>query len=104
MTRLLIVLAWRNLWRHRKRTLLTASTLALALMMLVVFLGLGDGGHVQMIESGVRMGAGHVVVQHPDYQSDGSFEDTIGASVAKQVRTELGADAIVASRVFASGC
>ena len=31
-------------------------------------LGLGDGGHYQMIESSVRFGSGHVVIQLPGYQ------------------------------------
>jgi ABC-type lipoprotein release transport system permease subunit len=104
MTRTLIVLAWRNLWRHRQRTLLTASTLALALTMLLVFVGLGDGGHRQMIESGVRMGSGHIVVQRAGYQEHGGFDRVIDGVAAEKVRKVLGDRAtVVAPRVFASG-
>jgi ABC-type lipoprotein release transport system permease subunit len=104
MTKILIVLAWRNLWRHRQRTVLTASTLALALTMLVVFVGLGDGGHRQMIESGVRMGSGHIVIQQAGYQEHGGFERVIDESATEHVRNVLGDRPMaVAPRVFASG-
>jgi ABC-type lipoprotein release transport system permease subunit len=61
-------LAWRNLWRHPIRTVLTASGVALGLGFLLVMLGLGDGSHLQMIDAAVRMGGGHVLLQAPDYQ------------------------------------
>ncbi len=65
---ILLTIAWRNIWRHTRRTLLTVFTVALGLMLLLLSIGLGDGGHYQMIESSVRFGSGHVVIQAPGYQ------------------------------------
>ncbi len=75
--RILLTLAWRNLWRNTRRTLLTATTVSLGLALLLIFLGLGDGGHKQMIESAVRMGSGNVVIQAPGYQELGGLERTV---------------------------
>jgi putative ABC transport system permease protein len=78
-------LAWRNLWRHPWRTLLTASGVALGLGLLLTMLGLGDGSHVQMIDAAVRMGSGHVLVQAPGYQMRRGVEVAIGEDAAQRV-------------------
>ena len=66
--RLLLSLAWRNLWRHTRRTILTVLALGLGLTFLLFSLGLGDGSHEQMIVNGIKLGGGHVVIQAPGYQ------------------------------------
>ncbi len=60
---LLVKISWRNLWRNPRGTLLTALALGLGLALLLISLGLLDGGHEQTIADGVRFGPGHVVVQ-----------------------------------------
>lgn len=74
---ILMKLAWRNLWRNVRRTLITMAAIGLGLALAMVSIGLGDGGHEQMIESGVRMGAGHITVQPRGYQKNPSNEKTI---------------------------
>ena len=72
--RAILILAWRNIWRQKRRTFLTVFTVSLGLGLLLVSIGLGDGGHYQMIESAVRMGSGHVVIQKPGYQELGAVD------------------------------
>ena len=83
--KLLLSMAWRNLWRHGRRTALTAGTVALGLAMLLVFLGLGDGSHAQMIDSAVRLGSGHIVFQALGYQELGGLERTMVRSQTEPV-------------------
>lgn len=68
---MIFTMACRNLWRRPLRTVLTVSTVSLGLSLLLISLGLGDGSHLQMIESGVRMGSGHVVVAQRGYHEQG---------------------------------
>jgi ABC-type lipoprotein release transport system permease subunit len=60
-------LAWRNLWRNRRRTLITVSMIAFGFALAVVSIGLGDGGHNAMIRNAIRMGDGHLTVQPRGY-------------------------------------
>jgi putative ABC transport system permease protein len=71
---LLAKLSWRNLWRNPRGTLLTVLALGVGLALLLVSLGLLDGGHEQMIADGVRLGPGDVVIQAKGYQDTGSDE------------------------------
>ena len=66
--RLLFTLAWRNLWRYPRRTILTVLALGLGLAFLLFSLGLGDGSHEQMVANGIKLGGGHVVIQAEGYQ------------------------------------
>ncbi|MBW2523150.1 MAG: ABC transporter permease [Deltaproteobacteria bacterium] len=61
-------LAWRSFVRHKRRSIITASAIALSLAMMIAFVGLGDDGHARMAELGIRLGAGHVLVQGKGYQ------------------------------------
>jgi ABC-type lipoprotein release transport system permease subunit len=60
-------MAWRNLWRHRRRTLLTLSSIAFGVMLAVLFTGIGDSNWSEMIQLAARLGGGHVTLQHPEY-------------------------------------
>jgi ABC-type lipoprotein release transport system permease subunit len=60
---MVVKLAFRNLVRHLRRTLLTVTAIALGTGLALFSIGLGDGGHFQMIENGVRIGQGHLTVQ-----------------------------------------
>lgn len=63
----LLSLAWKNLWRNRRRTLITLTALSLSLMLLQGSHNLSHGVYSSMIDSGVRAGSGHMVVYRQDY-------------------------------------
>lgn len=63
----LIMLAWRNLWRHRRRTLITLSSIAIGFGFAVLVIGLNDGGHNSMIRNAIRLGEGHLTIQPRGY-------------------------------------
>ena len=66
---LLTTMAWRNLWRNPRRTLLTALALGLGLTFLLLSFGLLDGLHEQAITPLVRFNAGHVIIQAEGYHN-----------------------------------
>ncbi len=63
----LLSLAWKNLWRNRRRTLITLAALSLSLMLIQAFHNLSFGVYRAMIDSGVRAGTGHLVVYRHNY-------------------------------------
>lgn len=70
-------MAWRNLWRNRRRTLLTLSSIAFGTMLAILFTALGDSNWRQMIDLAARMGAGHVTLQHPEYLDTPTLSRTV---------------------------
>lgn len=63
----LFILAWKNLWRNRRRTIITLTALSFSLMLIQGFHNLSYGVYSAMIDSGVRAGSGHLVVYHQGY-------------------------------------
>lgn len=59
-------IAWRNLWRNRRRTWLTVGSIAFAIMLIVYFMALQTGSYEDMIELGTGLITGHAQVQHVD--------------------------------------
>jgi len=84
-----VKIGWRNLWRNPRGTLLTALALGLGLALLLISLGLLDGGHEQMVADGVRLGTGHVVIQSKGFQDSGSQELLLPASAVSTVEKLL---------------
>jgi putative ABC transport system permease protein len=71
-------LAWRNLWRNKRRTLLTLGAVTLYCWLLLWFLWFGDGAHDGMIENYVRILTGHVQIHARGFRDD--------MSVMKRIR------------------
>ena len=60
-------LAWRNIWRRKRRTLITAFSIGFGVMLSVTFTGSGDYTYTKMIDMGASMGMGHVTVEPVGY-------------------------------------
>ena len=63
----LATMAWRNLWRNRRRTFITLSAIVFGVFLSVLMMAMQDQNWSDMIRLAARLGAGHVTLQHPDY-------------------------------------
>ncbi|MGH8527639.1 MAG: ABC transporter permease, partial [Gammaproteobacteria bacterium] len=73
-------LAIRNLLRNRHRTLLTALMIISVVSLMILFQGLSGGGHRAMIDVGIQMGLGHVLVYQQGYTDDPSLDHLMSDS------------------------
>ena len=63
----LIRLAWKNIWRNRRRTIITLTAIAFSIMLVQAFHNLSYGVYAGMVDSGVRAGSGHLAIYHQSY-------------------------------------
>ena len=101
-------LAWRNLWRHKRRTLITASSIAFGVLLAVTFTGAGDYFYTRMIDAGANMGMGHITIAAPDYNRAPSSQkriqdaDTLQAMMADLPEVKSVVARIQGQAMFAS--
>lgn len=63
-------MAWRNIWRNPRRTLLTIAAIAFASLLLVFMLSFQLGCYETMINTSVKISTGHLQVQAKGYLED----------------------------------
>ncbi len=74
--RLVTALAWRNLWRQRRRSLVTAGAVALVVLFSVMYFGMGGAMENSMYQRLTESG-GHVQVRTPGWRGATSLDDTL---------------------------
>lgn len=63
-----VKMAWRNIWRHPRRTLLTTLAIAFACVLLIFMLSFQFGSYEAMINASIKIHTGHLQVQAEGYQ------------------------------------
>lgn len=93
-----LVLAWRNLWRHSRRTWLTVAAMIFSNVLLVFLISFQLGTYRLMIDNALSVFSGHIQLQAPGYNSEPTIRNTIPAikTLAQQLRDEMSGVAISA--------
>jgi ABC-type lipoprotein release transport system permease subunit len=104
---MIIRMAWRNLWRNRRRTLITLGSVAFGLFLAITFTGLGHGGWGKVVDSAARMNSGHVTIEPKGYRdapsTDLFLQDAEGvAASVKGMRGVAGVNVRVLGNAMAS--
>lgn len=76
-------MAWRNLWRHGRRTAITATAMAVSIGFVLGLYCFTDGTYVQMSRIMVDDTTGHVILRHPGYPASRSLTKTVGDASAR---------------------
>lgn len=77
---MLTALAFRNLWRNRRRTLLTLSAMVVSAALLILTLGVYSGMIDDMLTTTTRLYHGHLVLAAPDYHAHRTLHAHLPAS------------------------
>ena len=97
-------LAWRNLWRHARRTWLTIGAMVFSNALLVFMISIQFGMYELMINNTLQAFTGHIQVQAPGYKDDLKIRQVVprAQQLAASLRTQLDLDTIsVRSAAFA---
>jgi ABC-type lipoprotein release transport system permease subunit len=71
-------LAWRNIWRQKRRTWLTALAMVFSNILLVFMISLQFGSYDMMINNTLRMFSGQLQVQLDGYQENQKMRQVVG--------------------------
>ena len=101
-------MAWRNLWRNKRRSILTLVSIAFGGFLAILFTAMQDRSFSDFIDTAARLGKGHVTIQHPEYLDTPTLSRTVeGASELKSfaladVDVEIVADRISGEAMVAT--
>ncbi len=77
-----IYLAWRNLWRNKRRTILTIASVFFAVFLALLMRSMQIGSYDNMIENSVRNSTGYIQVHAPGYWDDKTIDNTFESDQA----------------------
>lgn len=71
-----IKLAWRNIWRNKKRTLITLASIFLAVLLAISMRSMQKGTYANMIGNAVRFSTGYIQVHAKGYWDKPSINNS----------------------------
>lgn len=66
-------MAWKNLWRNKRRTIITVASIFFGVVLSTVMSSLQDGTYSNMIKMSVKLSSGYIQVQHPKFHEKKSI-------------------------------
>jgi ABC-type lipoprotein release transport system permease subunit len=75
-----IKIAWRNLWRNRKRTAITVASILFAVFFAILMRSMELGSYDNMIKNAIERYSGFIQVQNIEYEDDRGVDNSINAS------------------------
>lgn len=73
---LLLKLAWRNIWRNRRRTLITLASVVIAVVLAIFSRSIQEGQYANMIESTVGSFSGYIQVHQNGYWDEQTLNNS----------------------------
>ena len=102
-------IGWRNLGRHRKRTVITAVGLSVGYFAVVFIVGWAEGIGAEMVENATGLVGGQIEIHDAGFRPERSLYDTIGGrdgvDVSATLATVTADPAVLAAapRVYGGG-
>jgi len=74
---MILKLAWRNLWRNKKRSIITISSIAIAVFLAVFMRSMQLGMYANMIKNVVGSYSGYVQVHHKGFWDEQNLDNSL---------------------------
>jgi len=75
-------LAWRNIWRNRRRTLITTSAIVFAVIASVFMQSMNRGSHEMILDNMLRFNTGYIQIQDYRFESEPSLDNSFAYDAA----------------------
>lgn len=69
-------LAWRNIWRNKRRTLITVASIFFGVLLSAYMTSMQEGSYDKMVEIVVKFYSGYMQVHHEDYWENKSINNS----------------------------
>ncbi len=97
----LLVLAWKNLWRSKRRTIITGVSIGFGIFLAVTFTGTGDYFYTRMIDAGATMGFGHVTIEAKGYNASPTLDKRLNnTTMIRQQLSDMSEISASATRIM----
>ncbi|MBN2159049.1 MAG: ABC transporter permease [Spirochaetes bacterium] len=68
------MLAWRNVWKNKRRTILTLLTIMVGCAMIIFFRATQDGSYEKMIDDSIAANTSHIQIHEKGFQENMSID------------------------------
>ena len=113
--KIVLRLAWRNLWRNHRRTLIMIAAIVVGAWSMIFMTALMRGMVDDMVSDGISVLPGHVQIHHPDYRDDPTIANVIAPPTGKLLEaldgpgvvawaTRVRVPAVISSTPCITGC
>jgi ABC-type lipoprotein release transport system permease subunit len=94
-------MAWRNLWRHKRRTWLTVGAMIFSNLILIFSISLQLGSYRMMIDNTLKSYTGHMQIQREGYNEEPKMRSSVDAIIplANEIRRRLESNTVAARGV-----
>lgn len=101
---MILALAWRNLWRQPRRTILSSLAIAFTSMFLIFMPSLQAGSYTVMIENTLRLYDGYAEIQQPGYHDNPEIRNSIRnySEIISRLKKQLPVE-YISARAVGSG-
>lgn len=82
----IIKLAWRNIWRNKRRTYITIASVFFSVFLTILFSSLNQGLFENMIDTSVGQFSGYIQIQNPEYFEDKIIDNSLKTSDALEAK------------------
>lgn len=73
----ILIMAWRNIWRNKRRTLITVASIFFAVFFAVVMRSFQLGSYEHMIHQAIESFSGYIQIQNKDFFDDPTLDNSL---------------------------
>lgn len=74
---MIFTLAWRNIWRNKRRSFITLSSIGFAVVFATMMMSVQKGSLDQLIDNSVKFYTGHLQIQNPKYWETKTIDNSL---------------------------